>query len=274
MFNCKLPAVLLSSMVLLGCAQLEQKNQSPEMQAAAVSSEQALVSAEIWYRERMLLPDNAQLTLVLADVALADAPSQTIASKTLTLTNTPPWNVDLNYDPSVLTEQGTYVLQARIEVNGQLLFINTTSTPAFAEQDNKAVNMMLSKVSMDRKAAMVNTDAGFENTYWKLIELNGSPVVTKENAKDINMTFSSEEQMAQGFSGCNGFSGGYQLNGNQITFSPFMSTMMACPDMDKTEIPFLKTLADTELYEINGKILSLVDAQSQVIMRFKAASED
>ncbi|WP_028866193.1 META domain-containing protein [Psychromonas aquimarina] len=274
MFNWKLPTVLVSAMMLLGCAQLEQTSQTPEIQAAAVSSEPASVSAEIWYRERMLLPENAQLTLTLADVALADAPAKIIASKTMTLTNTPPWIVDLNYDPAALTEQGRYVLQARIEANGVLMFINTTSTPVFAEQDNKAVNIMLSKVATDRKAALFNTDVNFENTYWKLIELNGTPVVTKENAREINMTFNSEEQTAHGFSGCNGFSGGYQLNGNQITFSPFMSTMMACPDMDETEIPFLKTLAGTELYQINGETLSLVDAQSRVIMRFKAAVKD
>ncbi len=272
MFNWKLPAALLSSMLMLGCAQLEQTDKIPEIQA--VSSEQTSVSAEIWYRERMLLPENAQLTLTLADVALADAPSKTIASKTVTLTNTPPWVLDLNYDPAALTEQGSYVLQARIEVDGQLMFINTTSTPAFAEQDNAAVNMMLSKVSTNKKTAMVKTDASFENTDWKLVELNGKPVITRENAQQVNITFKGEEQGVNGYSGCNHFSGGYKLNGSQITFLPFMSTMMACPDMDQIEMPFLRTLDNTELYEINGGILSLVDAQSQVIMRFKAASKD
>ncbi|PWB55222.1 MAG: hypothetical protein C3F13_04730 [Anaerolineales bacterium] len=63
-----------------------------------------------------------------------------------------------------------------------------------------------------------------------------------------------------GNSGCNTFSGGYKVNGNQITIGPLASTMMACSDpagvMDQ-EAQYLAALQSAATYQIEGNVLQL-----------------
>jgi heat shock protein HslJ len=63
-----------------------------------------------------------------------------------------------------------------------------------------------------------------------------------------------------GNSGCNTFSGGYKVNGNQITIGPLASTMMACNDptgiMDQ-EAQYLAALQSAATYQIEGNVLQL-----------------
>jgi heat shock protein HslJ len=63
-----------------------------------------------------------------------------------------------------------------------------------------------------------------------------------------------------GNSGCNTYSGGYKVNGDQITIGPLASTMMACSDpagvMDQ-EAQYLAALQSAATYQIEGNVLQL-----------------
>jgi heat shock protein HslJ len=110
-----------------------------------------------------------------------------------------------------------------------------------------------------------------QDTYWKLTELMGKPVVLSEdNKKGIHIILKKEDNSVQGFSGCNTIMGKYELKeGNRITFSDIASTMMACPDM-ATETEFNKMLGVVDNYIINGGTMTLNKAKMAPMARFEA----
>ena len=81
-----------------------------------------------------------------------------------------------------------------------------------------------------------------------------SPALTEN---EPGLTF-NEDGTLNGSSGCNGFSGEYTLEGNQIEFGPVISTLMLCdsPLMGQEEA-FFQVLMDTVTYEIEGDTLTI-----------------
>jgi heat shock protein HslJ len=107
-------------------------------------------------------------------------------------------------------------------------------------------------------------------TYWKLIELNGQPVIPVENRREAFMILKKEGVRVHGNSSCNTFNGTYTLaNETQLSFSKMASTMMACMDM-KLENELLETLQRTDNFAIKGKILSLNKARMAPLAKFEA----
>lgn len=78
------------------------------------------------------------------------------------------------------------------------------------------------------------------NTRWVVSFLSGvsSPNST---AGDVYIRFVDDKKV-EGFSGCNRFFGGYETEGNSLTFGPVAGTRMFCPDME-VEDTLLKMLA-------------------------------
>ncbi|WP_137937437.1 YbaY family lipoprotein [Chitinivorax sp. B] len=82
------------------------------------------------YRERMALPPNAKVQVRLDDVSLMDVAATTIAQQTIqTKGKQVPIAFKLRYPANKLEAKRQYALTARIEVDGKLWFINTTSHP-------------------------------------------------------------------------------------------------------------------------------------------------
>ena len=108
----KLP-LLLAASILAGCGTQQ-------------STSNASFDGEVFYRERIALPPSARLSVSLEDVSLADAPSVQLASQTREITSQVPLAFHLEYDPEAGQAGPQLCGEARIELNGQLLFINTT----------------------------------------------------------------------------------------------------------------------------------------------------
>ena len=90
----------------------------------------ATVDGEVFYLQRIALPDNAKLTITLADVSLADAPMEVISSQSyVTEGKQVPLPFSLSYSPSEIKPGHTYNVSARIEVDGELVFISDTAHP-------------------------------------------------------------------------------------------------------------------------------------------------
>ncbi|END2487981.1 TPA: YbaY family lipoprotein [Vibrio vulnificus] len=95
------------------------------------------ISGTIFYRERIALPENAAVTLVLEDVSLADAPAKVIAKhKFITNGKQVPLSFDLAYDSKKIIANHRYNVRARIEVNGRLRFISDTIVPVITDEAN------------------------------------------------------------------------------------------------------------------------------------------
>jgi len=82
------------------------------------------IQGEVWYKERIALPQDAVLTVEVKDVSLMDAPAVVLAQIERSGVSTPaPFQFLINRDQF---ESGhTYAIGAKITLNDKLLFINT-----------------------------------------------------------------------------------------------------------------------------------------------------
>jgi uncharacterized lipoprotein YbaY len=95
-----------------------------------MAQESSLVTGTVTYLLRIALPPNALIEVSLADVSRADAPARILASQTIQAGDRQvPFAFALPYDPAQIDSRFSYAVQARITVDGQLRFINTTRTP-------------------------------------------------------------------------------------------------------------------------------------------------
>ncbi|MGJ7549246.1 YbaY family lipoprotein [Pseudomonas alloputida] len=76
-----------------------------------------------------VLPPSGQVQLSLLDVSLADAPAISLAELRLRCGGLMPINLQLTFDSSQIDPRHSYALSARVEKDGQLLYINTSHHP-------------------------------------------------------------------------------------------------------------------------------------------------
>lgn len=120
------------------------------------------------------------------------------------------------------------------------------------------------------KTKEATMDDGITEKYWKLIELNGQSVETRENRKEIHMILKDRDSLVTGFGGCNSLSGTYELNKTQsrLKFSGIRATLMACADME-TEQKFHAMLLKIDNYTLKKDTLSLNKARMAPLAKFK-----
>lgn len=99
--------------------------------------------------------------------------------------------------------------------------------------------------------------ASLTNTYWKLAEMNGKPVHTPENAKEVHIKFLEDGKRLQGFAGCNGVGGDYTLGKNNKITLRMISTQMYCDRME-VENYLSNAVNNADNYKIEGEKLSLL----------------
>ncbi|MBC3775198.1 YbaY family lipoprotein [Pseudomonas sp. SWRI99] len=85
----------------------------------------ASLDGEVFYLQRIALPPSATLSVSLQDVSLADAPAVVLAEQKGPVKGQVPLPFHLSYDPAQVQPGHRYSVSARIEVNGELMFITT-----------------------------------------------------------------------------------------------------------------------------------------------------
>ena len=110
---------------------------------------EASITGTVTYMQRMALPPNAIILVQLLDVSLADAPSQVIAEQSYTLGQRQvPVPFGLNYDSSKINEKHSYVVSAKITLDGTLRFISDKSYPVITHGNPSTVDLMLKQVAV------------------------------------------------------------------------------------------------------------------------------
>lgn len=112
--------------------------------------------------------------------------------------------------------------------------------------------------------------AALENTYWKLVRLGDQLVIVSPGRPEPHLRLVSEGRKAQGFAGCNGLLGTYELEGQTLRFTHLATTRMACPDGMEPEHTFLSALESTTRWNILGEHLELYDSGGTLLARFEA----
>jgi heat shock protein HslJ/pimeloyl-ACP methyl ester carboxylesterase len=106
------------------------------------------------------------------------------------------------------------------------------------------------------------------NTYWKLIEVNGAPVQSRDDQPEVHMLLERVGNQVRGFAGCNRFFGSYEVRGDSLRFGQLASTMTACPYLDE-ESAFFAAMQKVSRFEIMGEMLELQGEGSSRV-RFRA----
>jgi len=267
------PLRFLATLILSGLfACGGESGQAPAGREPGKSSV-ARIEGSVWYRERMALPPDAEIHIFLEDVARMDVPSDVIATTSIAPRGGPPWGFSLAYDPGRLHDRGRYALRARIEVDGQLLFINTERIPAFGESVGSPVKILVSRVGGTRSGRGVTAaapDASLTKTYWKLTELDGQPAALGAGGRELHIVLTSEGNRVGGFSGCNRFTGSYELSDAQLHFKQLAATNMACMEGMEQEQRFLEALGGAMRFTISGDNLAIYSSDEHLILRFEA----
>jgi heat shock protein HslJ len=123
---------------------------------------------------------------------------------------------------------------------------------------------------MGTATAAQASNAPLENTYWKLTHLGGAPVSVAEKQREAHFILHPAEKRVSGSGGCNRIIGGYELQGERLSFMQMAGTMMACPEGMDTERAFLVALPKVASARIHQQQLELLDANRNVLARFQA----
>jgi putative lipoprotein len=98
------------------------------------------------------------------------------------------------------------------------------------------------------------------------LTLNGQKVEIATGQQSITIQFTPEGKV-NGKGGCNSFSASYQANPDgKLSFSPVISTKMACADSMQTESAYFSALAKVQQFKlVSGQLmLSSSDGQTQL----------
>ncbi len=141
-------SLVVTSLFVVGCQSTEE---SMTEQNTAVEQNMQSVTGTIAYRERLLLPENAQVTVTLQDVSKMDAAAEVIAQQQFSSDgHQVPLAFDLMFDSNRIQPRHRYSVSARIEVNGKLRFITDTQYAVLTDE-NKTTHVDLRLVGVRAK---------------------------------------------------------------------------------------------------------------------------
>jgi len=92
----------------------------------------SLLETEVFYNQKVSLPEGAKLEVRLEDVSKMDVASELISSATRKVKNAPPYALQIAFPTESIKAKHRYSLRATIKVDGRLLFISTTHINPFA----------------------------------------------------------------------------------------------------------------------------------------------
>jgi putative lipoprotein len=262
---------------LSGCSEQTQHGEASEVVAA--------IDGQVSYRERILLPAEAELQISLEDVSRMDVAATLITSSKQSLTGAPPYAFSLEYPEASIEPRMRYSLRAKIMLGEKLLFTSTEQLNPFGAPEEDIV-IMLTKVSATEEqqqstqsqevetgmaVVSVNALAELTNTYWKLLSLNEVEVtMSAEQTREAFLQLRADDNSVKGFAGCNAFAGGYTVKGNELSIGPLAVSRKFCSAGMETESEFVGVLESTAHFSIHGETLILLNDKKRPIGRFAA----
>lgn len=220
----------------------------------------ATITGNVVYRERMLLPVGAVVTVRLEDVSLADAPARLIA-ETRVPANSGPTAFSIDYDLGSIEPGHSYAWRASITAAGKLMF-TTTQRHTFDPQAN-AVELLVQRVADGPAAKLPLAGA------WLAEDIDGGGVIDNlQTTLEI-----AADGKVWGNGGCNGFGGSAKIEGDAITFGDLTATEMACAEaVMNQEQKFHAALRAARSFRIDAgqRMLLLRDGTGKLVVQFAA----
>lgn len=112
-------------------------------------------------------------------------------------------------------------------------------------------------------------------TLWRLQALQdgGGPTLREPSGRPADLLLAADRDRLSGSGGCNRLMGGFQLNGEEISFSTLASTQMACPPPAMAfERRYVEALGQVRRWSIDKQNLLLQDARGRTLLLFRPAT--
>ncbi|MCQ1059575.1 YbaY family lipoprotein [Photobacterium sp. DNB23_23_1] len=131
-------SALIVALVVSACTSLIEQDADLEV-----------VKGTLTYKERIALPDNARITVTLADVSKMDVAAEVLSRQAFLADGKQvPFEYQLNFSRQEIVPNHTYAVSARIEVDGKLLFITDTANHVLTDQSESTYkDLVLVKVN-------------------------------------------------------------------------------------------------------------------------------
>lgn len=102
---------------------------------------------------------------------------------------------------------------------------------------------------------------------WRLVSYGPAGALSPAvEGAEAGITF-NEDGTLTGNSGCNGYGGSYTLEGNQITFSEIVSTLIFCDEpLGGQEEAVYQVLTETATFEIEGNTLTITNNERVLVL--------
>jgi putative lipoprotein len=245
-------AILFSLLMLTSCAQ------------------SAVVKGTINTQNQVELPAGAIVNVQLQDTSRADAPAIVIGEQVIQNPEQFPISFEVEYDPAQIDERHVYSMRVRIEVEGKLIFINTTAHHVITRGFPTELEVIVDDVATGSPPIAA---VGLEDTTWVLASY-GEPQYLRSVLPNTEITieFLSADGSVKGTAGCNSYGGGYNVDRDKLTFpGPLVSTEMACAEPTMTqEMEYLEALQAARTYEIESNQLQITSGD-KVVLNFELA---
>jgi uncharacterized lipoprotein YbaY/heat shock protein HslJ len=167
-------------------------------------------------------------------------------------------------------------LEARVEPQAPLVVTLDGRVALREGMEGGAVDMLV----VDRFDAVwpgltcerARADSEFENTYWRIVSLDGMALTVVDGNREPHVIFRTEEGAFAATVGCNQMNGGFERTGDSsLSLRPGAMTMMACPPpLDTAERQMVDVFGRTAGFRILGPTMALLDADGVVIAHLEA----
>jgi putative lipoprotein len=122
--------------------------------AAALAQTTGTVTGTASILQRIALPNNAVVTIQLADVSRAGAPAQVIAEQKITTNGAQsPFAFNLTYDTARIAANGVYIVQGNVSVGGQLRYTTTRQYRVLTGGNPATASVTLDAVTLPRSSS-------------------------------------------------------------------------------------------------------------------------
>ena len=226
------------------------------------------LTGEVTYSERIALPENGTLRILLVDLATPDQP-RVQAEGAIASPGQVPLSFNLKFDDAIIAAGHSYGLKAEIIADGQVWFRNAEPLPIdlAAPQAIVVITTFTGRVA-DPTARPVVDFKPILDVNWTAEEIGGIAVTPGDSTLSI-----ASDMRAGGRGGCNSYFSQAQLSNDRLAFSAVAATRMACSEtVMAQEAVFFDALNTTRFWRLAGDRLELLDAGGKVLMRLRKAA--
>lgn len=237
--------------------------------AVGANAAELTITGEVTYRERVALPPDASLNMLLVDLdARRDEPLAGAAA-IISRPGQVPLQFTFRVESQAIDDDGRYGLIAEIISHDHIWFRNSVPVPLDLASDAPVLII----VSLDAEPVEADEpetgDGDLEvktelfDTVWLIDAIGGEPVLDRTRP-----TLSiAADRRAGGSGGCNNWFAEARFDGAALYFGAVAATRMACgPEVMRQEAALFKALEAVSAYELDSGRLALTDNADTVLV--------